>query len=428
MLKESASPSLGYDPYFGLFVALFLLIFGVTNKTLTMSTAETSRMAAIESMVLYQTQSIDHSYFLELTNDFILREGKHYSDKPPIFAFFGALVYGILYKIFNLAYTLRGGWAHYWIKWFLTGLPLLALGTIFYLQFRSELQSARKAFLFTCLGTFGTLLMPYATVLNNHSTSASFYGIALYFLWKKQAYYFWAGFFFAFACTLDFSGFIVSLPLGIWLLFQRISLRKWLYFWIGVSLPLGIHAILNIPITGDFKPGAMHLEYFSWMAPEARKYLTGGLAWNHFGDYCWYLFHMLVGHRGFFLHCPLVLFGAWECFKTVKNPEISKSERGIAFSFLVSMFLLILYYSTCSRRFGDYCYSIRWFLLFLPPFLFYLPQFYQKKSNLFIFCSLIWIMMVTLPAFHNPFVNKTYHSFSFIYNSVQILKDLQFLH
>lgn len=412
------------DRYLYLFSFLFLLCFGLSNKWLTMSTAETSRMAAIESMVKFHTQAIDPSRFFKLTNDFIVREGKHYSDKPPLFAFLGALIYAPLVNLFQIEYTLRGGLAHYLIKWILTGFPLLAFGAILFCSYRQELADSQKAFFLTCLAIFGTLLFPYSTVFNNHSTAACLFGIGIFLIWKKKTHYFWAGICFALSCCIDLSGFFMSLPLGIWMLFQKISKKNWLFFWWGVSLPLILHATLNIPITGDLKPGAMHLEYFSWMPPEQLKNLTGGIAWDSWSDYFHYLYHLLIGHRGFFLHCPLFVFGLWSAVKILMDAVQPRSERALALSFIVGMLLIIGYYSACSRRFGDYCYSIRWFLLFVPSFLFYLPRFFQQRSPRFFLFALVWIVLVTAPALQNPYVNKTYHGYSFLFNLIQILESV----
>ena len=43
------------------------------------------------------------------------------------------------------------------------------------------------------------------------------------------------------------------------------------------------------------------------------------------------------------------------------------------------MSFVIAYYSGFSKTYGDFCYSIRWFLVFVPSFLFYLPEFFQSN-------------------------------------------------
>jgi hypothetical protein len=162
----------------------------------------------------------------------------------------------------------------------------------------------------------------------------------------------------------------MSLPFGLWMLFQRLSWKNWLAFWLGTLIPLLVHALAVIPVTGDLKPGALHLEYFSWQSLKQQEILTSQLARENLQEYFIYLYHLLVGQRGFFLHCPVALLGLWACLKRVFQPSVSASERGFTCSCFMAMLLVIGYYSAFSKTFGDFCYSIRWFLAFLPLLLF----------------------------------------------------------
>jgi hypothetical protein len=63
---------------------------------------DATRLATVESLVDHHTLSIDSSIFTPLTLDKIRVDGQFYSDKPPVPAFWQAVLYAILQCCFGL--------------------------------------------------------------------------------------------------------------------------------------------------------------------------------------------------------------------------------------------------------------------------------------------------------------------------------------
>ena len=119
---------------------------------------------------------------------------------------------------------------------------------------------------------FGTWLLPYGLVANNHGISGLLLAIAIYFLLKIEWHgatisrVFGAGLALGLLSGIELLPLISFLPLAIVYFMRRRDLdrRMWLALAAGVGLPLVAHAAANVTITGDIIPAGFHHELFNY--------------------------------------------------------------------------------------------------------------------------------------------------------------------
>ena len=98
-------------------------------------------------------------------------------------------------------------------------------------------------------------------------------------------------------------------------------------FFGGLAVPLLLHAVLNIPLTGDLLPGGFHSELFVY---EGTRFDTSTLSgnMNHaspamFLDYAW---KALIVEKGYFSYAPILLVGL---FTGIVGWRSWSSARGV---------------------------------------------------------------------------------------------------
>ncbi len=191
----------------------------------------------------------------------------------------------------------------------------------------------------------------------------------------------------------------------------------------GLTLPLLLHAFLNIPITGDLKPGSAHPEYFKWEGSPwgAEKEITE-IEFNR--DLLFileYSFHSLFGYRGLFLYSPILLFSLPMLTKAIKSKN--QKFRNEIFMIAVSCFIIIFFYATLFSNYGGWCYGMRFFIPF-TPLIFFISAIYicESPSRLLLNIFYVYLSISLIISFIGVYNPWSEGDFSLLTNLSQILK------
>ncbi|MFQ6051670.1 MAG: hypothetical protein ACE5K4_08250 [Candidatus Hydrothermarchaeota archaeon] len=400
-------------------IVIFFLIFTIFTKTYPNSWNDASRMNTIESLVERGTFIIDNSTFFNIGADKVFINGHFYSDKPPVLSFLASGLYLILHKFFNLSFNSsdRNSLPYYLLTLFICGLSSVLLSFFFYKSLSLLGVEERLKYILVGSLIFGTLVFPYTTVFNNHIVAACLLFISFYLLLKTKfcqngfkGEIFLTSFLTSLAATIDIpSGGIFFISFLFYILADN-KLRKHAYIYLsGALIPLSLHALLNIQITGDLKPAYLHPEYFKWEGSpwleEEFKGVISGIKFNH--DLLFilkYSFHCLFGYRGLFSYSPILLFSLPMFFRAIKN-NTQNLRKEILMIFL-SCFLIVSFYVTFSTTYGGMCYGMRFFIPF-TPLIFFISAIYICESSserllkmFYVFLSIS--LIISLIGVYNP--------------------------
>jgi hypothetical protein len=356
-----------------------------------------SRLAAIESLVERGTWRIDASPYAPQTGDKIVLDGHYYSDKPPLFTALGAVLYaGVYYGLeARLAGECQPGvlCVYHWLTVMLVGLPSALLAAIFYRLAWAQLRSTAWAAGLTGLLCFGTMVWPYSLTLNNHLPAAAALFGSFYLLTGSEPppgrHLFGAGLLVGIAVMFElitvfpaFALFVIGAipyirppscgrqgvrgvslpprPLG-----EGPGVRATLRlvpFIVGAAIPALITVALNYQITGA--------PLFPYMIKEGYDYPGSALNPNIGGlalpdSVPLYTCRALVGDRGLFAYCPLLLLGLAGLLRQVRQGLLT---AGLLLAGIAGQMILVL---TQTDNFGGDAYGVRHFLAFVPLLYFF---------------------------------------------------------
>jgi hypothetical protein len=358
------------------FIFVFTLFLTRYNAV---SWNDRSRFATIENLVDRGTFQIDHTLFD--TGDKVFVNGHFYSDKPLLFAVYAAWPYYIL-KNFSINIIDFDRLVIFATNALALVLPLILYFVLLFWFWRKYGGNFRtdRVLLLILLFWVGTALLPYSTQLNNHLPAAVLVGIATLFLYFKAKLgslnVFMIGLLMSFAVTFDPGAIFILGFFSIYLIYllynQHQSEKKSLVaniilYLFACAIPIFLHGMVTIPVTGDMLPGSMHEEYFQYEgSPFVSGNLTGAsMAVGSAREWVSYVGAMTFGRRGFFLHNPLALFGLllaiWSIWQT--------REKRIKFFFLssvLSVASVIAYYSLFGKGGSGSAFTVRWFIILIP--------------------------------------------------------------
>lgn len=366
---------------------LFLLVSLFEVKGEPVSWNDTSRVAAIESLVERGTWVIDASPWVNLTQDKILINDKFYSDKMPFFSLLGAGVYGVLYLFGgslapNCSEVARFC-AYSWLTLVLVSIPAAILVWLFFdYAARLNLPSWAAVAGTVALGA-GTMIFPYALVLNHHvpaaaSVFASFYLLSCQLgkqtssvpsLLRRAGGIFASGLFAALAISFDvLSGVIAATLFVIAFLRHRAQFH---FFVLGVLIPLAATALLDYQVARTILPPYTVTDAYNYPGSAFPASIAGNGTPD---DYAAYAFRMFLGGKGLFAYNPLLLFafvGAVGVALNLKHPlRIEGAITALGF------IALCFYLATNTGNYGGTSYGERWFIVAVPilfSFIFFVP-------------------------------------------------------
>lgn len=388
-----------------LYVALAIFVLAacvwlVQTKSKCGTWADCSRMAAIESLVERGTWQIDESDFRE-TGDKVYLNGHFYSDKPPLLSFLTAQIYRVMYH--SLGADLANGecmsgeiCVYRWLTFLVVGLSSALLLASFYWFSSKVTKSVWRSLLPTGLLMVGTMIWPYSLVFNNHIPAAAclFLGFQLLCDTPESGVrpswrIFLGGLLVALAASFDLTAAFVAIPLSLLVVFGQP--RKVVPFLAGALIPVVLTGIFDYQISGSIFP-----PYF---LSEGYRYPGGKLFESIAGirppsNILLYAFDNLVGYRGLLVHNPVVLWGIAGLLIVIcrKRRPLWWPSALLLAGILVQMLVVL----TRTSDFGGHAYGTRWFIIWIPLVLYYLPFALPAKWSWRAFLNVSLLSVATM--------------------------------
>lgn len=396
---------------------LFIIIWALLTHSGANSWNDASRLASVEALVRYGTWAIEDTAFGPITGDRVFLRGHFYSDKPPLLSLLAAGVYVVLHRGFGLSLDPQGcdplsdrcycfallrcrppDWAYYLVTLAVIGLPSALMLALFYRSTAFFDLSNSLALPVTLVLGFGTLVLPYSLVLNNHLPPGVCLMIALYALIRARVagaapvrWLLLAGLSAALALNLD----LVAAPfLLVFTGYALLRYRKRAWpFLLGALLGLGLLAALDWWAVGDPLPPTMHAS--GWDYPGS-PFTATPLGTTPAPDILRYALRMVVGDRGLFGLTPVLLWAIFGLALVLRRRDhpLWGEAAAVALACLAMMLGLIL----TTDEFGGVSYGTRWFADLTPVLFFFAaqPALYRSvwRKALFIVLSAVSIFAV----------------------------------
>jgi hypothetical protein len=398
------------------FFLFFIVILALLTNNSILSWNDASRMATIESLVDHHSFVIDNSRFF--TGDKYFYQGHFYSDKPPILALYGSIFYFLL-KSIGITFNNNSGLTCYLLVLLIVGVST-CIGLVYFYKTLKFIEVDDKWInVLMVVTATGTLLLPFSTVLNNHTVSGALLIVAFYYLLRiKESlkYAFISGLLIALAGSIDITVFLF-IPFSIIVLFDK-PLKSKIAF-ISACIPvLFIYFLLNLYISGSLTPPAMNKAL--WDYPGSifnQNNLTGVSSQSNIFVVVKYAFNMVIGNRGLISHTPLLVFSIFGFAKVLFRQEF-KYRQEYLFILLASLAYILMYVFR-STTYSGASFGIRWyaelmFLLCLP-----LAHIDEEIKNSRRFSS--WFIVIAFSSIIisfigviNPYVEAYTKAFSFI--------------
>ena len=388
-------------------------------------------MGTIQSLVESHTFIIDHTEFVS-TGDKVFIDGHFYSDKPPVPAMLGAVVY---FPLYHLGLKLHGGnsLSYYFIT-LLTVSLLWLLGTLAFFQSMqfTGLDGERRLLAGVALG-LGTIYLSWSTTFNNHEIAASFLAMGFCFLLKAKHENFGnrdlavAGTFLSLAGAADIPAGIFYAVFLVYVLRDPALRRRVPFYVLPLILTVLPTLVINYSIHHSVMPLQIYRSYFEYPgSPWIGSNELSGMDANDLTFTATYAFLTLFGPKGFLIYNPLLFIALWGLWHTI-------GQRGRFFwegiCIAAGSAILLLYYWLTTNNFAGWSYSIRWFVPLLPLLMFFLYPYFEgfgKRSRVKSFQALLSIsLIIAFVGALNPWSPLAYGEISFLANIKQFVDHLR---
>lgn len=356
-----------------LFLAAFL-VAALLTKTDPGSAHEYSRFGTVESLVDRGTFALDDSSFIN-TIDKVYRDGHFYSHQPPLLPVLEAPVYWAL-QLPGIRFNNRGRFVMTYLFILFTNGIALALTIVTFARLL-ELAGAppRHRNALAILLVCGTWLLPYGIVSTNHGVSALLLMVLIHRLWvitegsTRPLDAAAIGLLLGLLVAIEILPIVSFAPLVLlhlaWM--RRFDLRGWAALAAGLAVPLILHAIFNIGITGDVIPAGFHAELFEYPGSVFdRSVLTGTIHHESIGAAAAYAWTALFAGKGLFTFAPLF---ALATFVGLAGWRWWSRARGLHLVLLVSLALSLGAAILTTNQFGGEAVGFRHAVYLSPAFL-----------------------------------------------------------
>jgi hypothetical protein len=426
---------------------LFAVFIFVSTQFYLASVNVSSRFATMKALVEHQTFAIDDYH--SVTNDKIFRQEHYYSSKPPVLSLAGAGIYYVLHNFF--AFDLQMKFSEvdmsvYIITIILSGLSYLWILFLFYKIF--QLLNIKKKYQSWLLLGFGlgTLYLPYATTLNNHTIAGAFLLASFYYLLKLKLKVlknykkglFLMGLFASIAAVLDLPTGLLFLVLFFIYIFFNFPKRQ-LYFYILGAIPfLALHLFLNYQIVGTFLPPQFLPEYWDGNNNVinflgGKKQIITKVAFNTRKNPLFYIINILIGTHGLFSYSPILIFSCYGFWKVFKNKSSFRKEAIIV---LFAFLSLLAFYTFKISIYTGTAFGFRWLIAITPLLYIFLINIFSQPIKISFKISFLIVLffstIISIVGLINPWSNfvllelsdssaKTLE-FPFLANLIMLLK------
>jgi hypothetical protein len=388
-------------------IGVFIALLALSTKLGPYSWNDASRLATIQALVEHHTFSIDVTAF-NWTADKYLYQGHFYSDKPPILAIYGAVFYFLIHHILKLSFYSQDKLTSYLVTLFTIG-GLSCIGLLYFRKTLIELFKTSHIWgnLLTLIAGAGTLILPYSTVFNNHTTSGALLLIGVYYLLKphRLRHICFSGLFMSLAGGVDLNCFLF-IPFAAVLLALTQSIRASLIFCVSCLPIIAIFLGLNLHTSGSMMPPAMNAALWDYPGSAFNpQNLSGVAGHNDLVGFLNYSFHMLLGNRGLLSYTPILVFS---CFSLVL--VVQRRSPLMPAYLLIGMATIsyLLLYISRTVNYSGYSFGIRWYanlmLILCLPIAHLEYQLKTVRSLRFLFISVACISFaIAIIGSYNPF-------------------------
>lgn len=351
------------------FCALVLLaVWGFFGKSMPFICNDGSRLATIESLATRGTFEISDSMFIETCDKVRIpphgEGGRYFSDKPPFLSILGAAIYKVLRAGgVDLRTDLR--FVYRVLTLLLVVFPALGILYFMSLYFTARAVPLEHRLWIYLLAIFGTLVLPYSLVINNHVPAAALLLGSFVFLEKRALGL--SGLCLGLAISADLSAAIFGLAFGLYLFFQKgrhkFEILRFAFF---LALPISATFLIMRFNTGSWRPYVVQPGAYLYEGSVVpRSVVFGGAETGllPLRSYLLFLWHSLLGYRGVFSHSIGLVFG----FSALLKMYERKDEKRVALLILIPVGLLAAFITfQMPISFGGSSYGSRYMILWMP--------------------------------------------------------------
>ncbi len=373
-------------------LGLTMLTALFTKEEVTMAGNESSRFALIQAFAEQNTFAVNNTAFRSV--DRVIRDGKVYSDKPPMLMIGLGIIYKGIAAVSGINFK-----DNYYLSIYLINLLLgiLNLGMV-YIFFRYLERDSKAPFvsrlIFSMALLLATLLFTYGVTMNNHTPAA--FLLLIFFLQlrdypEKQTVLramsigFIAGLIFNLEIPI---GGLFGVAGGIIMLLYSVKqlVPKVAAYSAGAIMPVVIISLIN------------YLAYNQWLPLYIGGTFSPGVDNK---DYLIYFLDILFCGRGFFVYMPALLFIIPVIF-------ISKKLRQSKLDLILiaTCAAVILFYGICTNEYGGWAYGFRYLIPLIPILWYYIALEYAGRFRspeyyllMFFIC---WGVVVSMVGAYNP--------------------------
>jgi len=429
---------------------------------------ETARLATVQAIVENGTLAIDETMKMPIGQTIKGRDGRRYSDQPPVMA---VLLSGSYWAMHRNGLTMDQNpiLVPYLLTIIAVTLPVAgAAGLVYRMGRMFELKRPVRALMGAAV-VLGSGLLSYGVVLNAHApaavlvmcAAACFVHIAIA---KRPASWIWliiAGMSAALAATLEpaaavFAVLLWFVPLAMrWRATSRVG--GVMLYALGMIPPLALHIAMTTPITGDALPGMFHRELaetriaWSWSTTPSRlSEYSGAIDSTSGGGYIelnepaadedfaqiattsWLARRMadttriigaLVGAHGLFSHFPVLILGVLGVGAIMHRHWPTATKVMAAATLAGGAFIVITFATVTPARTGS-MFAARWFVVFLPMLLFWSGVWVRRRHHPITWSlaavMLVFSVAVSILGATNPFPREGYGR----YTAAEALREL----
>jgi hypothetical protein len=383
------------------------------------SDEELARLATVQALVEHNTLAIDDTAFAD-THLKVKRNGRWYSDQPPVMSALLAPSYWVMRKA-GIDFATRADMVMYLLTLLGVTLPVaLSAGLMYRMGRLFELRRPWRATL-GLVAVLASGLVSYATVLNPHAPAAAFVLCSAACLIhvsitnKRVHGSVWlvmAGLCAALAAAIDPPAvvFLALLPAVIFALRWTVPQRfgGLAVYLLGAAVPLALHAGLssNVPGNGFRVSGpAGNDSLLAFLNPEAHTGPSAGYgaipldddaprgAWDRTVVAARRLGSALFGGHGLLSHFPVVLLGIIGV-TTVMHRHWPWTTKMLASATLAGALLLLIGFTWRRADWHGAMFATRWFVVFLPLIVFWAGAWLRRRHG-----KVAWTFAAALLAF-----------------------------
>lgn len=305
-----------------LFLAgVFFVLWVVFGKSIPVICTDASRLATMDSLVNYSTFEISDSQFIGTCDKIRIpphgEGGKYISDKPPLLSVWGAGIYFVL-KSIGLDFRTDLEIVFRVMTFFFSVLPGFLIFFFLHLYLSGHKVSLENRVWIYVASVFGTLILPYTMVLQNHTICAAFL-LGSYVYLENPRKRKWSealtisGALLGLAVAMDLNAIFFGLSFSLLCIYLHRKQPSLIFtFLINAFIPVFITWLLFYQISGKWVPFVNQPEgYFYDGSPLPRINNIGGYDDKPLGasEYLLYFWQGFLGYKGMFSHSIALVLG-----------------------------------------------------------------------------------------------------------------------